>query len=596
LQPRSNLPPKPNMSPCPRCLKPRNPSDIICTNCGLRSCPKGHIIHFRVCPQCGWEDDNFRQQSRTSIPGGAYTKASEITTHRIEYKCPLCHAPVEDKYARCPNRECNYLGPHVYRGVEDKTLDRTPNVATPAPRQSSVQGINQPVFAGSATPQQDAGSNDWTKKQNTLPPENMPPVQEKRDTISQRWQYTGKNTRPSLLIPSKKQVLVAARVVVLVIFVAAIVFTIMINTGNIQTAISALTKLDLPKPSAPQTPAITDIPPPAVSSIQVSEVTASSVVITWITDKIATSQIEYGTTTAYGSTTPQDENLVTSHKVKLNGLNPATSYHYRIRYKDTLGNLSMSSIDGTFVTTAPPPPVVSGIKVADVSDTTVTITWVTDVKTTGQLEYGTTTAYGSTTSVEEKLSLDHRITLNGLEPDKSYNFRIKSQDASKNETISEVSQPFKTLAPVPTGLEVGKRAPDFTVYTLDGASVTLSKLRGKIVMVNFWALGCGACIAEMPDIEAIYNIYKNKPLSGTKELNILAINVSDYPESIQKAIAEEKWTLPIFVDSDRDAVSRYQIRSIPRTFFIDSSGIIRNIGFGRFDTQDEIKEALNSLQ
>jgi thiol-disulfide isomerase/thioredoxin len=110
-------------------------------------------------------------------------------------------------------------------------------------------------------------------------------------------------------------------------------------------------------------------------------------------------------------------------------------------------------------------------------------------------------------------------------------------------------------------------------------------------MINFWAVGCGACVAEMPDIDEVY-----KTWSGSKELEILAINAGDYEMYIKNKVEEEKWTLPIFVDSDRTAVAKYQISRIPRTFFIDTNGIIRKIEMGRFDNYDQIKEALNSLQ
>ena len=104
-------------------------------------------------------------------------------------------------------------------------------------------------------------------------------------------------------------------------------------------------------------------------------------------------------------------------------------------------------------------------------------------------------------------------------------------------------------------------------------------------------MGCGACVAEMPDIDAVY-----KTWSGTRELEILAINAGDYEIYIRNIVEEEKWTLPIFIDPDRVAIEAYQISRIPRTFFIDTNGIIRKIELGRFDNQDQITEALNSLQ
>jgi cytochrome c biogenesis protein CcmG/thiol:disulfide interchange protein DsbE len=226
-----------------------------------------------------------------------------------------------------------------------------------------------------------------------------------------------------------------------------------------------------------------------------------------------------------------------------------------------------------------------------VSDISATIAWTTNEKATSQVEYGTSASFGSSTAMDEILTTSHSVTINGLEGEKTYYFRIKSKDAKKNEAASETNQTFKTMTPVPTGLEVGKRAPDFTVYTIDGDPVTLSRLRGKIVMINFWAIGCSACVAEMPDIEAVY-----KTWSGPKELKLLAINAGDHPLYIEKFIREEQYTIPMYIDSDHDALSEYQISRIPRTYFIDSQGIIRKIELGRFDNQNQITAALNSLQ
>ena len=386
---------------------------------------------------------------------------------------------------------------------------------------------------------------------------------------------------------SKDRLLVAVRIAALIVFIAVIAFIVFVNKEAIQSAISAFSK------STPAIHVASDVVPPGIGQISASEVTQDSVMITWVTDEPATSQVEYGTTTDYGNPTAFDANLATDHNVKVNSLDPSKTYYYRVMSKDASGNPAMSSTVETFTTAAPPdtaPPMISGVKLTDVSDSTATITWVTDEKATTRVDYGTTTAYGSTTSSDDSLITDHSVTLSGLEADKTYYFRLKSMDFRENEAVLDTNQSFKTLPPIPTGPDVGKRAPDFTVYSLDGKQVALSELRGKIVMVNFWALACGACMAEMPDLEAVY-----KTLDHEK-LEVLAINAGDYEIYIKNKIEEEKWTLPIFIDSDRVAVEEYEITSIPRTFFIDSNGIIRKIEMGRFDNQDQIKEALNSLQ
>jgi chitodextrinase len=94
---------------------------------------------------------------------------------------------------------------------------------------------------------------------------------------------------------------------------------------------------------------------PVISNISVSALTASSAQLTWITDKESDSQAEYGTTTSYGTMSPAVNDPVTSHSVTIEGLEQATSYHYRVRSRDKDGNLAFSE-NLTFATPAPEPP------------------------------------------------------------------------------------------------------------------------------------------------------------------------------------------------------------------------------------------------
>jgi hypothetical protein len=99
-----------------------------------------------------------------------------------------------------------------------------------------------------------------------------------------------------------------------------------------------------------------DTSPPVISAINVSYISPSGCTITWTTDKPATSQVEYGTTTAYGSSTSINNELVTNHSITLTGLQQSTIYHFKTKNKDANGNESSSNIDKTFRTPAAPPP------------------------------------------------------------------------------------------------------------------------------------------------------------------------------------------------------------------------------------------------
>ncbi|HKF04915.1 MAG TPA: Ig-like domain-containing protein [Candidatus Sulfotelmatobacter sp.] len=93
------------------------------------------------------------------------------------------------------------------------------------------------------------------------------------------------------------------------------------------------------------------LPAPTISSVQATLITSSRATITWTTDQASSSQVAYGTTTAYGSTIPLVSTLVTSHAVNLTGLNASTVYHFQVQSANSQGNLA-SSTDYTFTTAA----------------------------------------------------------------------------------------------------------------------------------------------------------------------------------------------------------------------------------------------------
>jgi glucose/arabinose dehydrogenase len=97
---------------------------------------------------------------------------------------------------------------------------------------------------------------------------------------------------------------------------------------------------------------VPDTTPPQLTAISATDVASTSARIVWTTDEGSDSQVEYGTSTAYGSTTSLDSNLVTSHSVNLSGLTAATTYHYRVKSRDSAGNLAISG-NFTFTTQTP---------------------------------------------------------------------------------------------------------------------------------------------------------------------------------------------------------------------------------------------------
>lgn len=137
------------------------------------------------------------------------------------------------------------------------------------------------------------------------------------------------------------------------------------------------------------------------------------------------------------------------------------------------------------------------------------------------------------------------------------------------------------------GLKVGEKAPDFELKTLTGETVKLSDLKGKKVMLNFWATWCPPCKAEMPEME---KFYKQKD----KNLTLLAVNI-DPQLDVKGFVNKNGITFPILLDTNDKVNETYQILSIPTTYFINSQGIIENkfTGAMNLDSMKQFTKDLN---
>lgn len=122
----------------------------------------------------------------------------------------------------------------------------------------------------------------------------------------------------------------------------------------------------------------------------------------------------------------------------------------------------------------------------------------------------------------------------------------------------------------------GFAAPDFSLELMRGGEVTLSDLRGKVVIVNLWASWCPPCRAEMP---ALQRLYEDNHERG---LEILAVNTTfqDSAGTAQAFVDELGLTFPVPLDRSGEVSRLYQLRALPSTFFIDRHGVIRQVVLG----------------
>lgn len=137
----------------------------------------------------------------------------------------------------------------------------------------------------------------------------------------------------------------------------------------------------------------------------------------------------------------------------------------------------------------------------------------------------------------------------------------------------------------------GFASPDFTLDLLEGGDVTLSDLRGKLVMVNLWASWCPPCRAEMPAIQKVYQDYQELGLV------VLGVNTTNQDNEADAAafVREYGLTFPIPLDRDGSVSARYELRGLPTTFFIDRNGIIRSVVVGGPMSEAVIRSKVEDL-
>jgi len=124
----------------------------------------------------------------------------------------------------------------------------------------------------------------------------------------------------------------------------------------------------------------------------------------------------------------------------------------------------------------------------------------------------------------------------------------------------------------------GNPAPDFTLKDLAGTSIKLSDLRGKVVVLNFWATWCPPCREEIPSMMRL-----NSAMAG-KDFRMLAISIDEGgKDAVEGFFRKSGMSLPALLDTDQAVGKRYGLTGVPETFVIDKKGVILKKVVGAMD-------------
>lgn len=146
------------------------------------------------------------------------------------------------------------------------------------------------------------------------------------------------------------------------------------------------------------------------------------------------------------------------------------------------------------------------------------------------------------------------------------------------------------LEPAPIA---GHPAPEFTLKTIEGQTVSLSDFRGQPVIINFWATWCGPCRVEMPHLQAAYEAHQSDGLV------VLGVNLTerDSPQAVPDFLAEFGLTFPVVLDESGHVAEMYRVFGQPASVFVNEAGVIHQVFQGPVNEQfinDRVAELLGS--
>ena len=128
---------------------------------------------------------------------------------------------------------------------------------------------------------------------------------------------------------------------------------------------------------------------------------------------------------------------------------------------------------------------------------------------------------------------------------------------------------FVLRKPASREINVGDQAPEFAIKDETGKELKLSDYRGNVVFLNFWYTTCPPCVREMPDMELVTRVFKDR------KFKMVPISTDTNFDDVKKFYETHKLTsMPMYLDPGKNIANRYNVYKFPETYIIDGNGIV----------------------